>query len=248
MSWTVAYQAPLSMEFFRQEHWSWVAISFSRGSLDPGIEPASQARQADSLPWGHQGSPRRPRETSSSPGWSSPPSGHRVSLCRCWQPCLDRLHTSSRKSSGKGHKARDLSEQPFLTRITNGHTQTSGQQSALFKGVCRVTGVFKRVTEEKGTKEDEMVGWHHWLNGHGFGDGQGSLACCSPRGHKELDTTERLNWTEPRRHFHLTVMMRSQCVPCLADREGLLKELNSASQEESGKINVWCMAETNTIL
>ena len=194
--WTVACKAPLSMEFFRQEHWSWVAISFSRGSLDPGIEPASQARQADSLPWGHQGSPRRPRETSSSPGWSSPPSGHRVSLCRCWQPCLDRLHTSSRKSSGKGHKARDLSEQPFLTRITNGHTQTSGQQSALFKGVCRVTGVFKRVTEEKGTKEDEMVGWHHWLNGHGFGDGQGSLACCSPRGHKELDTTERLNWTE----------------------------------------------------
>ena len=47
--------------------------------------------------------------------------------------------------------------------------------------------------------EDEMVGWHHRLNGHEFeqapggGGGQGSLACCSPRGHKELDTTERLN-------------------------------------------------------
>ena len=47
--------------------------------------------------------------------------------------------------------------------------------------------------------EDEMVGWHHRLDGHGFvwtpgvGDGQGSLACCSPWGHKELDTTERLN-------------------------------------------------------
>ena len=53
--------------------------------------------------------------------------------------------------------------------------------------------------EEKGTTEDEIVGWHHQLNGHGFGwtpgvgDGQGGLACCSPRGHKELDTTERLN-------------------------------------------------------
>ena len=53
--------------------------------------------------------------------------------------------------------------------------------------------------EEKGTKGDEMAGWHHQLNGHGFGwtlgvgDGQGGLACCSPRGHKELDTTERLN-------------------------------------------------------
>ena len=56
--------------------------------------------------------------------------------------------------------------------------------------------------EEKGTTEDEMVGWHHWLNGHefdqalGVGDGQGSLACCSPWGHKELDMTEWLNWTE----------------------------------------------------
>ena len=45
--------------------------------------------------------------------------------------------------------------------------------------------------------EDEMVGWHHQPDGHefeqapGVGDGQGSLACCSPRGHKELDTTER---------------------------------------------------------
>ena len=47
--------------------------------------------------------------------------------------------------------------------------------------------------------EDEMVGWHHRLNGHEFeqalgaGDGQGSLACCSPWGHKESETTEQLN-------------------------------------------------------
>ena len=52
--------------------------------------------------------------------------------------------------------------------------------------------------EEKGTTEDEMVGWHHWLNGHesvqtpGDGEGQGSMVCCSPWGHKELDTTKRL--------------------------------------------------------
>ena len=56
--------------------------------------------------------------------------------------------------------------------------------------------------EEKGTTEDEMVGWHYWLFGHefvqapGVGDGQGSLACCSPWGRKESDMTERLNWTE----------------------------------------------------
>ena len=49
---------------------------------------------------------------------------------------------------------------------------------------------------ERGTIEDEMVGWHHRLNGHefeqapGVGDGQGSLACCSPCGRKEADTTE----------------------------------------------------------
>ena len=54
--------------------------------------------------------------------------------------------------------------------------------------------------EEKGTREDEMAGWHHQLNGHKFNqplgvvDGQGSLACYSPWGHKESDTTERLNW------------------------------------------------------
>ena len=53
--------------------------------------------------------------------------------------------------------------------------------------------------EEKGATEDEMVGWHHRLNGHEFeqtlgdGEGQGSLACCCPWGRKELDPTERLN-------------------------------------------------------
>ena len=49
--------------------------------------------------------------------------------------------------------------------------------------------------QEKGVPEDEMVGWHHWLNGHelGDGEGQGSLVCCSPWGHKELHMTEWLN-------------------------------------------------------
>ena len=56
--------------------------------------------------------------------------------------------------------------------------------------------------KEKGTTEDEMVGWHHRLNGHqfgwtpGVGDGQGGLECCGSWGHKESDTTERLSWTE----------------------------------------------------
>ena len=63
--------------------------------------------------------------------------------------------------------------------------------------------------EKKGMTEDKMVGWHHRLNGHefeqapGVGDGQRSLACCSPWGHKELDTTEWLNWTDPKIPFDI---------------------------------------------
>ena len=70
--------------------------------------------------------------------------------------------------------------------------------------------------------EDEMVGWHHQLNGHGYGwtprvsNGQGSLACCSPWGHTELDTTERLNnnkehWTKREGHpFHVSLTALGQ--------------------------------------
>ena len=56
--------------------------------------------------------------------------------------------------------------------------------------------------EKKGTTEDKMPGWHHWLDGResewtpGVGAGQGGLACCNSWGHKESDTTEQLNWTE----------------------------------------------------
>ena len=55
--------------------------------------------------------------------------------------------------------------------------------------------------EEKGMTEDEMAGWHHWLDAHEFGwtpgvhDGKGGLACCDSWGHKESNTTEWLNWT-----------------------------------------------------
>ena len=61
--------------------------------------------------------------------------------------------------------------------------------------------------EEKGTTEDEMAGWHHWLNGcesewtPGVGDGQGGLVCCDSWGRKESDTTERLNWTDSKKLY-----------------------------------------------
>ena len=65
--------------------------------------------------------------------------------------------------------------------------------------------------EEKKKIGDEMVGWHHWLNGHefeqtlGVGDGQGSLVSFSPWGCNKLDTTEWLNWTDATilNHLHL---------------------------------------------
>ena len=75
-----------------------------------------------------------------------------------------------------------------------------GDQSWIFIGRDSDAGKDRR-QEETGMTEDEMVGWHHWLDGHHFEqapevvDGQGSLVCCSPWGYKELDTTERLNWT-----------------------------------------------------
>ena len=66
--------------------------------------------------------------------------------------------------------------------------------------------------EEKGTTEDEMAGWHHWLDGResgwapGVGDGQGGLACCDSWGRKELDTTEWLIWSEHFRFLHFTLI------------------------------------------
>ena len=65
--------------------------------------------------------------------------------------------------------------------------------------------------QEEKRMTDEMVGWHHWLNGHEFeqaprvGDGQGSLACCSPWDRKESDTTEQLNWTEKHQMYCVRV-------------------------------------------
>ena len=80
--------------------------------------------------------------------------------------------------------------------------------------------------EEKGTTEDEMAGWHHWLDGHefewtlGVGDGQGGLACCNSWDHKESDTTERLNWTELNVTCTLSwtfkfILVAAFYVPCL---------------------------------
>ena len=66
--------------------------------------------------------------------------------------------------------------------------------------------------EKKGMTEDDMVGWHHWLNGHeseqapAVGDRQGSLVCWDSWGRKKSDTTEQLNWTETSRGVGLPIL------------------------------------------
>ena len=90
--------------------------------------------------------------------------------------------------------------------------------------------------EEKGTTEDEMAGWHHWLDGCefewtlGVGDGQGGLACCNSWGLKELDTTERLNWTELTFIFLWETSLLSSCVPTGADSNTFLGCITKAGQ------------------
>ena len=67
--------------------------------------------------------------------------------------------------------------------------------------------------EEKGTTEDDIVGWHHWRDGHefgwtlGVGDGQGGLACCGSWGCKESDSTEWLNWTQLKKVKHNKILL-----------------------------------------
>ena len=76
--------------------------------------------------------------------------------------------------------------------------------------------------EEKGTTEDEMVGWHHRLDGHefeqalGVGDGQESLACCSPWGHKDSDMTEQLNWSYENKLVNAFLYVSNFVCVCMA--------------------------------
>ena len=106
--------------------------------------------------------------------------------------------------------------------------------------------------EEKGTTEDEMAGWHHWLDGHesewtlGVGDGQGCLAGCDSWGCKELDTTEQLNLTELHRddekikltflinylkyRYYISIYRCTQCNNYYYSIDALLPNINAQKQ------------------
>ena len=81
--------------------------------------------------------------------------------------------------------------------------------------------------------EDEMIGWHHRLDGHefeqvpGVGDGQGGLACCSPWGRTELDTTKRLNNNNPAIKFLSISTKELKTLLIQNSAHGCLKQLCS---------------------
>ena len=118
----------------------------------------------------------------------------------CWRR-LSRVPWTARRSN-----------QSILTEISpgcSGRTDAEAETPILWPPLAKswLTGKDSDAgrdwgQEEKGMTEDEMAGWHHQFNAHefrwtpGVGDGQGGLVCCDSWGRKELDTTERLNWTE----------------------------------------------------
>ena len=79
-----------------------------------------------------------------------------------------------------------------------------------------------RLKAEGGRQDGWQVGWHHWLDEHEFeqalrvGDEQGSLVCCSPRGRKESDTTEWLNWTDEAEHMY-SLWLSNSILRCLCN-------------------------------
>ena len=83
--------------------------------------------------------------------------------------------------------------------------------------------------DEKGTTEDEMAGWRHWVDGReskwnpGVGNGQGGLACCDSWGRKESDMTEWLNWTELNWCFNMLTNMEQQEDGCIFLRSNYFK-------------------------
>ena len=126
----------------------------------------------------------------------------------CWRRLLNPLPCTIKPVNPKGNKSwifigwTDAEAEAPILWTPDAKNWLIGKDSDAGKD---------RRWEEKGTTEDEMVGWHPWLNGQkfeqapGVGDGQGSLACCSPWGHKESDTTEWLNWTDFYIFYFLTL-------------------------------------------
>ena len=113
----------------------------------------------------------------------------------CWRRLL-RVPWTARRSSKSILKeiSSEYSVEGLMLKLSDGKNWLSGKDPDAGKDWGQ---------EEKGTTTDEMAGWHHRLNEHEFeralgdGEGQGSLACCTPWGHRESDMTERRNNSTP---------------------------------------------------
>ena len=124
-----------------------------------------------------------------------------------WAPKNWRFWTVMLEKTRDSKEIKLVNPKGNQSRIFTGRTDAEAEAPILWPPMWRTESLEKTLMkdwrwEEKGTIENEMVGWHCWLHGHefeqppGVGDGQGSLVCCNPWGCKESDMTERLNWTK----------------------------------------------------
>ena len=158
--WTVAYQAPPSMEFPRQEYWSGLTLP-------------------------------SPKESWAPKNWCF------------WTMVLEKILENPldckeiKPVSPKGNQSWIFIGRIDAEALILWPPDAKGWLIGKDPDAGKDWG-----QEEKRMTVDELVGWHHWLDVHefeqalGIGHGQGSLACCNPWGHKELDTTEQLDWTD----------------------------------------------------
>ena len=109
--------------------------------------------------------------------------------------------------------------------------------------------------EEKGMTEDEMVGWHHRLDGHRFGwslrvgDGQGGLGCCSSWGCKESDMTEQLNWTELNwKYLTKFIPIHNENYQHTVNRQEMLKFQFQRVYEKNLQVTSYCLVLKDSAL
>ena len=156
--WTVAYQAPLSMGFSRQEYWSELPFPSPGDLPDPRIKPRSPALQTDALPSKPPGK-RDYKESWASKNWCF------------WTVVLEKTLESPLdcKEIQPVHPKGDQSW------VFIGRTDVEAETPILWPPDAKSWFIWKDPDvgrdwrwEEKGMTEDEMVLWHHWLNGHEF--------------------------------------------------------------------------------
>ena len=220
--WTVIHKTSLSMGFPRQEYWSGQSFPSPGDFAYPGVEFVFPPLQADSWPLSHCTHHKKQRHYFASKGLSR--QGYGFSSSHVWIWELDYKESWTPKNWCFWTVVLEKTLESPLDCKEIQPVHPIGNQSWIFIGRTDVEAEAPILRppdaknwllgkdldsrkdwrqEEKGMTQDEIVGWHQWLNGYEFeqaprdGEGQGGLACCSLWGCKESDMTERLNWTEP---------------------------------------------------